>query len=50
MSGGLVGLLDDVAALAKLAAASIDDIGAAGCGRGDRRHCGNACLRAWVSG
>jgi predicted DNA repair protein MutK len=29
MSGGLVGLLDDVAALAKLAAASIDDIGAA---------------------
>ncbi|WP_029484129.1 DUF808 domain-containing protein [Deinococcus marmoris] len=29
MSGGLVALLDDVAALAKLAAASIDDIGAA---------------------
>ena len=29
MSGGLVGLLDDVAALAKLAAASIDDVGAA---------------------
>jgi uncharacterized protein len=29
MAGGLVGLLDDVAALAKLAAASIDDIGAA---------------------
>lgn len=29
MSGGLIGLLDDVAALAKLAAASIDDIGAA---------------------
>lgn len=29
MSGGLVGLLDDIAALAKLAAASIDDIGAA---------------------
>ena len=29
MPGGLVGLLDDVAALAKLAAASIDDIGAA---------------------
>lgn len=29
MSGGLVGLLDDVAALAKLAAASLDDVGAA---------------------
>ena len=29
MSGGLVGLLDDVAALAKVAAASIDDVGAA---------------------
>jgi len=29
VSGGLVALLDDVAALAKLAAASIDDIGAA---------------------
>ena len=29
MSGGLVGLLDDIAALAKLAAASIDDLGAA---------------------
>ena len=29
MSGGLVALLDDVAALTKLAAASIDDIGAA---------------------
>ena len=29
MAGGLVGLLDDVAALAKLAAASVDDIGAA---------------------
>ncbi|MCY7301253.1 MAG: DUF808 domain-containing protein, partial [Ilumatobacteraceae bacterium] len=29
MPGGLVGLLDDVAALAKLAAASIDDVGAA---------------------
>ena len=29
MSGGLVGLLDDVAAIAKLAAASIDDVGAA---------------------
>lgn len=29
MSAGLVGLLDDVAAIAKLAAASIDDVGAA---------------------
>ncbi len=29
MSGGFFGLLDDVAALAKLAAASIDDVGAA---------------------
>jgi uncharacterized protein len=29
MSGGLVGLLDDIAALAKLAAASIDDVGLA---------------------
>lgn len=29
MAGGLVGLLDDVAALAKLAAASIDDVGMA---------------------
>jgi predicted DNA repair protein MutK len=29
MAGGLVGLLDDVAALAKLAAASVDDVGLA---------------------
>lgn len=29
MSGGLFGLLDDVAALAKMAAASVDDVGAA---------------------
>lgn len=29
MAGGLVGLLDDLAALAKAAAASIDDVGAA---------------------
>ena len=37
MAGGLVGLLDDVAALAKLAAASIDDVGvAAGMGVGAR--------------
>ena len=29
MAGGLVGLFDDIAALAKLAAASVDDVGAA---------------------
>ena len=29
MAGGLVGLLDDIASLAKLAAASIDDVGLA---------------------
>ncbi len=29
MSAGLFGLLDDVAAIARLAAASVDDIGAA---------------------
>jgi uncharacterized protein len=29
MSGGLIGLLDDIAALAKLAAASVDDVAAA---------------------
>ncbi|MCB0993233.1 MAG: DUF808 family protein, partial [Acidimicrobiales bacterium] len=29
MAGGLVGLLDDIASLAKLAAASVDDVGAA---------------------
>jgi uncharacterized protein len=29
MSGGLAGLLDDIASLAKLAAASVDDVGAA---------------------
>ena len=29
MAGGLVALLDDVAALARLAAASVDDVGAA---------------------
>ena len=29
MSGGFFGLLDDVAAIAKLAAASIDDVGVA---------------------
>ena len=29
MAGGLVALLDDIAALVKLAAASVDDVGAA---------------------
>ena len=29
MSGGLIALLDDVAAIAKVTAASVDDIGAA---------------------
>ena len=29
MAGGLVALLDDIAAIAKLAAASVDDVGAA---------------------
>ena len=29
MAGGLVALLDDIAGLAKLAAASVDDVGAA---------------------
>ncbi|MBC7310576.1 MAG: DUF808 family protein, partial [Tetrasphaera sp.] len=29
MSGGLAALLDDIAALAKLAAASVDDVSAA---------------------
>ncbi|MGP9551240.1 MULTISPECIES: DUF808 family protein [unclassified Halomonas] len=32
--GGLIGLLDDIAALAKLTAASLDDVSAAA-GRGD---------------
>lgn len=36
MGGGLIGLLDDVAALAKLAAASIDDIGAAAAKAGSK--------------
>jgi uncharacterized protein len=39
MAGGLVGLLDDVAALAKLAAASIDDVGAAA-GRASMKSAG----------
>ena len=33
MAGGLVGLFDDVAALAKLAAASVDDVGVPPAGR-----------------
>jgi len=37
MAGGLVGLFDDIAALAKLAAASIDDVGAAA-GRASARE------------
>ena len=36
MSAGLFGLLDDVAALARLAAASVDDIGAAAAARPPR--------------
>ncbi|MPY66561.1 DUF808 domain-containing protein [Deinococcus sp. SDU3-2] len=36
MSGGLVALLDDVAAIARLAAASIDDIGAAAAKAGSK--------------
>ncbi len=39
MAGGLVALLDDVAALAKLAAASVDDIGA-GAGRASVKAAG----------
>lgn len=39
MAGGLVALLDDVAALAKLAAASVDDVGAA-TGRASARAVG----------
>jgi predicted DNA repair protein MutK len=39
MAGGLVGLLDDVAALAKLAAASVDDV-ALGAGRASMKAAG----------
>jgi len=54
MSGGLVGLLDDVAALAKLAAASIDDVGAAA-GRASAKAAGvviddTAVTPAYVQG
>ena len=38
MAGGLAGLLDDVAALAKLAAASVDDVGAAAVTRALAAH------------
>jgi hypothetical protein len=54
MAGGLVGLFDDVAALAKLAAASIDDIGAAA-GRASMKAAGvvvddTAVTPAYVQG
>lgn len=54
MAGGLVGLLDDVAALAKLAAASIDDVGAAA-GRASAKAAGvvvddTAVTPAYVQG
>ena len=54
MAGGLTGLLDDVAALAKLAAASIDDVGAAA-GRASTKAAGvviddTAVTPAYVQG
>lgn len=54
MAGGLVGLLDDVAALAKLAAASIDDVSAAA-GRASAKAAGvvvddTAVTPAYVQG
>ncbi len=54
MAGGLVGLLDDIAALAKLAAASIDDVGAAA-GRASAKAAGvvvddTAVTPAYVKG
>jgi hypothetical protein len=54
MAGGLVGLLDDVAALAKLAAASIDDVGMAA-GRASMKAAGvvvddTAVTPAYVQG
>lgn len=54
MAGGLVGLLDDVAALAKLAAASVDDVGAAA-GRASAKAAGvviddTAVTPAYVQG
>ncbi len=54
MAGGLVGLLDDIAAFAKLAAASIDDVGAAA-GRASAKAAGvvvddTAVTPAYVQG
>ncbi len=54
MAGGLVGLLDDIAALAKLAASSIDDVGAAA-GRASAKAAGvviddTAVTPAYVQG
>ncbi len=54
MAGGLVGLLDDIAALAKLAAASVDDISAAA-GRASTKAAGvviddTAVTPAYVQG
>lgn len=54
MAGGLAGLLDDVAALAKLAAASLDDVGAAA-GRASLKSAGvvvddTAVTPAYVKG
>lgn len=54
MAGGLVGLFDDVAALAKLAAASVDDVGAAA-GRASMKAAGvvvddTAVTPAYVQG
>lgn len=54
MAGGLVGLFDDIAALAKLAAASIDDVGAAA-GRASAKAAGvvvddTAVTPAYVQG
>lgn len=54
MAGGLVGLLDDIAALTKLAAASIDDVGAAA-GRASAKAAGvvvddTAVTPAYVKG
>ena len=54
MAGGLAGLLDDVAALAKLAAASVDDVGAAA-GRASAKAAGvvvddTAVTPAYVQG
>ena len=54
MPSGLIALLDDVALIAKLASASIDDVAGAtaqgrhqGGRRGDRRYGGDPALRPW---